>query len=284
MKVPQDKDPRDGRRKLKKALKQPVVHLDEDDDDDVQEKRANTRWNRDEEILLAETWVEHSQNASIRKDQSDDVFWNMIMSDFNKRTNNPPRTKNMMMGKWSRMHGDCQRLNSIYKHLTRKSGENDSDHVENAKTSYMERYGNKRFQYVHAWDILKNYPKWDAAEPIDEDNLVELFGPDPRARLAGKPRPAKKQKSVGTSSAGGSTGGSTMGIQSESITGAISQDYRRKCDVVSAAYEAKRIRELGMLECRESEFLMLDPSTLPLEKRAIIERKQAEIMRIYPNA
>ncbi|GJX65072.1 reverse transcriptase domain-containing protein [Tanacetum coccineum] len=51
-KVPQAKDPRDGRRKLKKASKQPVVHLDEDDDDDVKAKRSITRWNRDEEILL----------------------------------------------------------------------------------------------------------------------------------------------------------------------------------------------------------------------------------------
>nr|GEZ23918.1 hypothetical protein [Tanacetum cinerariifolium] len=153
------------------------------------------------------------------------------------------------------MHGDCQRFNAIYKHLTRKSGESDADLVENAKTSYMERYGNKRFQYDHAWNILKNYPKWNVAEPIDEDNLNELFGPDPKAR---------------------STGGSL----SESISGAISQDYRRKCE---AAYEAKSVKELGLLECRELEFLMIDTSPLPLEKADYIERKLAEIMRKYPN-
>ncbi|GJR96364.1 hypothetical protein Tco_0268538 [Tanacetum coccineum] len=89
----------------------------------------------------------------------------------------------MMTGKWTRMHSDCQRFNAIYKHLTRKSEENNDDHVENAKTGYMERYGNKRFQYVHAWNILKLYPKWDKAEPIDEDNLVELFDPDPRTHM-----------------------------------------------------------------------------------------------------
>ncbi|GKC02089.1 hypothetical protein Tco_0993699, partial [Tanacetum coccineum] len=55
-KVPQAKDPRDGRRKLKKASKQLVVHLDEDDDDDVKAKRSITRWNRDEEILLTVTF------------------------------------------------------------------------------------------------------------------------------------------------------------------------------------------------------------------------------------
>ncbi|GKB30486.1 hypothetical protein Tco_0869887 [Tanacetum coccineum] len=61
-------------------------------------------------------------------------------------------------------------------------------------------------------------------------------------------------------------------------------DYRRKCEAAEAAYEAKRKKELGLLECRELEFLMIDPSSLPPEKAAYIERKQAEIMRKYPNA
>ncbi|GJU59408.1 hypothetical protein Tco_1237174 [Tanacetum coccineum] len=158
----------------KKRGKQPVVDLDEDDDDDMATKRAITRWNRNEESLLAETWIEHSQDANIGKDQQNDVYWNLIMQDFNSRTTAPPRTKNMMTGKWTRMHGDCQRFNAIYKHLTRKSGESDAYLVENAKTSYKERYGNKKFQYDHVWNILKNYPKWNATEPIDEDNLQEL--------------------------------------------------------------------------------------------------------------
>ncbi|GJV19598.1 hypothetical protein Tco_1368618 [Tanacetum coccineum] len=198
--VPQAKDPRDGRRRLKKTGKQAVVDLDEGDDDNMAEKRAMTRWNRDEEILLAESWIEHSQDANIGKDQNEDVYWNLIMEDFNSRTESEPRTKNMMTGKWTRMHGDCQRFNAIYKHLTRKSGESDADLVENAKTSYLQRYGNKKFQYVHVWNILKKFPKWNAAEPIDADNLQELFGPDPRERPAGKQRAPKKQKSVDTSS------------------------------------------------------------------------------------
>nr|GEZ90099.1 glutathione S-transferase T3-like [Tanacetum cinerariifolium] len=156
------------------AGKQPVVEVDEDDDDEeVTAKRVTTLWNRDEEILLAKTWIKHSQGANIGKDQQDDIFWNLIMQDFNSRTKVAPRTTNMMTGKWTRMHGDCQRFNAIYKHLTRKSRESDVDLVENAKTSYMERYGNKKFINDHAWNILKNYPKLNAAEPIDV--LLELL-------------------------------------------------------------------------------------------------------------
>nr|GEU62473.1 hypothetical protein [Tanacetum cinerariifolium] len=239
----------------KKKGKQPVVDLDEDDDDDMPGRRNLTRWNQNEEMLLAETWIEHSQDANIGKDQQDDVYWNLIMHDFHSRKK-APRTKNMMTGKWTRMHGDCQRFNAIYKHLTRKSGENDADLVENAKTSYLERC----------------------------DNLEELFGPDPRERPAGKQRASKKQKSVDTSSPGGSTGGSTGGSQSESVSSLVSQDYRRKCDAAERAYEAKRDKELAVMQCRELEFLMLDHSTLPPVKRAIIEKKQAEIMKKYPSA
>ncbi|GJU68544.1 hypothetical protein Tco_1254803 [Tanacetum coccineum] len=138
-------------------------------------------------MLLTESWVEHSQNVSIGKDQTDDVFWNRIVYDFNTRTKSDTRTKNMITEKWSRISSDCQRFNAIYKHLTRKNGKNKSDHIDSAKDTYMERHGNKKFQYVHSWNILKSYLKWDATKPIDEDNLAELFGPDPRARPAGKP-------------------------------------------------------------------------------------------------
>nr|GEZ04817.1 myb-like domain, Myb/SANT-like DNA-binding domain protein [Tanacetum cinerariifolium] len=225
--------------------KQPVVDLDEDDDDDMEARRAITRWNHNEEILLAETWIEHSQDANIEKDQQDDVYWNLIMHDFNSRIKAHPRTKNMMTEKWTGMHSDCQRFNTIYKHLTRKSEESNVDLVENAKTSYIERC----------------------------DNLQELFGPDPRERLASKQRASKKQKSVDTSSAGGSIGGSTGGSQSESVSLLVSQNYRRKCNVAERAYKAKGEKEVEMMQCRELEFLMLDPSTLSPAKRAIIGKK-----------
>ncbi|GKD09697.1 hypothetical protein Tco_1189382 [Tanacetum coccineum] len=72
------------------------------------------------------------------------------------------------------MHGDCQRFNAYYKQANHKSGENEADLIETVKTVYLERVG-KKFLYPHVWKILKDYPKWDAAEPIDGDNLQEVF-------------------------------------------------------------------------------------------------------------
>ncbi|GJY78589.1 hypothetical protein Tco_0484390 [Tanacetum coccineum] len=185
----------------KKTRKKPVVDLDEDDDDDMPGRRNLTRWNKNEEMLLAETWIE-------------------------------------LAGRQYRKRPTRRRL------------------------------------------LEPDYAGFQLS--IDEDNLQELFGPDPRERPAGKQRASKKQKSVDTSNAGGSTGGS----QSESISSLVCQDYKRKCDAAERAYEAKREKELAIMkkefaimQCKELEFLMLDHSSLPLAKRAIIEKKQAEIMK-----
>ncbi|GJV60461.1 glutathione S-transferase T3-like protein [Tanacetum coccineum] len=256
-KIPQAQEPREPKRKQKRTGKQPVVELDEgDENEDMETRRLNIRWNDKEEILLAEAWIEHSQDNNIGKDQRDEIYWNKIVEDFHDRTTGPVRTKNMLTGKWTRMHGDCQRFNAYYKQANRKSGENEADLIETVKTIN---------------------PKWDAAEPIDGDNLQEVFGPDKRERPAGKQRAGKKQKSVETS---GSTGGS----QSESVSSLVSQDYRRKCDVAERAYEAQREKDLAIKKCEEMRFLMIDTSNLPPHKRAFIERQQAEIIRKYQDA
>ncbi|GKA36803.1 hypothetical protein Tco_0723368, partial [Tanacetum coccineum] len=180
-----------------------------DENEDMETRRLNIHWNDKEEILLAEAWIEHSQDNNIEKDQLDEIYWNKIVEDFHDRTT--------------------------------------------------------------------DYPKWDAAEPIDGDNLQEVFGPDKRECPAGKQRAGKKQKSVETS---GSTGGS----QSESVSSLVSQDYRRKCDAAERAYEAQREKDLAIKKCEKMRFFMIDTSNLPPHKRAFIERQQAEIMRKYQDA
>ncbi|GJZ12002.1 endoplasmin [Tanacetum coccineum] len=197
-KIPQAQEPREPKRKQKRTVKQPVVELDEgDENEDMETRRLNIRWNDKEEILLAEAWIEHSQDNNIGKDQRDEIYWNKIIEDFHDRTTGP-------------------------------------------------------------------YPKWDAAEPIDGDNLQEVFGPDKRERPAGKQRAGKKQKSVETS---GSTGGS----QSESVSSLVSQDYRRKCDAAERAYEAQREKIIASKNCEEMKFLMIDTINLnmPPHKRAV---------------
>ncbi|GJX51605.1 hypothetical protein Tco_0278450 [Tanacetum coccineum] len=144
-KIPQAQEPREPKRKQKRTGKQQVVELDEgDENEDMETRRLNIRWNDKEEILLAEAWIEHSQDNNIGKDQRDEIYWNKIIEDFHDRTTGPVRTKNMLTGKWARMHGDCQRFNAYYKQENQKSGENEADFIETVKTVYLERVDYRR--------------------------------------------------------------------------------------------------------------------------------------------
>ncbi|GKB77837.1 hypothetical protein Tco_0944732, partial [Tanacetum coccineum] len=79
---------------------------------------------------------EEDVNNDIGNDRNEECFWGQIHDDFNKSTNGVYRTKNMITGKWNRMHPDCQKFYAIYKGITRKSGENDGDVLEAAKAEY----------------------------------------------------------------------------------------------------------------------------------------------------
>ncbi|GJY41556.1 hypothetical protein Tco_0428826 [Tanacetum coccineum] len=50
----------------------------------------------------------------------------------------------MLTGKWTRIHGDCQRFNAYYKQANRKTGENEADLIETVKTIYLERVASRR--------------------------------------------------------------------------------------------------------------------------------------------
>jgi hypothetical protein len=199
---------------------------------------------------------------------------------FNVQTAGDPRTKNMITGKWTRINGDCQKFNAFYKHLQRRSGENKHDHLENAKRNF-ERFGSKEFVYVHIWQVLKNYPKWNAEDPIDITCLKDIFRPNkrphPKRDGGRKSRATKKQKSTDMSSAV-SSGGS----QSNTFSRQLCEKYSQKADVQMAAYKAMREKEVKTLEMK---FLLLDPDmTTDLEKAAIIRNRQAKIMKKFRNA
>ncbi|GKA97650.1 hypothetical protein Tco_0825544 [Tanacetum coccineum] len=120
----------------KRVAKRATVNLVDEDEEKEEHIRQCARWTRDEEVLLTECWIETSENGQIEADRTDDLFWGQIMDDFNTATTQGYRTEHMLMGKWSRINGDCQKFNAIYKHLERISGENGVDHIEAAKVTF----------------------------------------------------------------------------------------------------------------------------------------------------
>nr|GEW40258.1 hypothetical protein [Tanacetum cinerariifolium] len=108
------------------------MDLDENEEDLI---RMMQRWTRKEETLLCECWVEVSENNEIEADRSDDSFCWQIIDDFNKATHHGDRANNMIKSKWTRVNGDCQKFNAIYKYLERKSEEN--EHKASCKTKLV---------------------------------------------------------------------------------------------------------------------------------------------------
>nr|GEY08433.1 glutathione S-transferase T3-like [Tanacetum cinerariifolium] len=160
--------------------KRATVDLVEEDDD---QSRQCARWTREEEIFLCQCWIENSENGEIEADRSVDSFWGHIMQDFNNSKIQGFRTKNMLTGKWSRVNGDCQKFNAIYKQLERKSGGNKADHIETPKVNFAAQQQKKR-------------------------KLLIDHAPEVKPLPVGKTTPAKKTKSEMTRSSGGSTSGS----------------------------------------------------------------------------
>ncbi|GKA52002.1 hypothetical protein Tco_0745198 [Tanacetum coccineum] len=146
----------------KRAAERATVDLVDEDEEEEEHTRQCARWTRDEEILLTEYWIETSEIGQIGEDRSDDSFWGQIIDDFNNRTTQGYRTRNMLTSKWSRINAQQPK--------------------------------GRKFQLEHAWRILKGHSKWDAPEPLDTEDHTEIFGPDTR------PRPDLRRKlQAGTS-------------------------------------------------------------------------------------
>ncbi|GKC56959.1 hypothetical protein Tco_1084557 [Tanacetum coccineum] len=172
------------------------------------------------------------------------------------------------------INGDCQKFNAIYKHLEHKSGKNEADHIETAKLNFAaQQLKGRKFMLEHAWRILKSHSEWDVPKLLERNDHTEIFGPDVRPRPASKTRPTKKTKSETTRSNGGSASGS--------ISDSISEELRRKLQAGTSAYEAKKEKEMVIMEFIEMEFLTIDPYTLPKPKASIIRAKQEKIIAKY---
>ncbi|GJV19277.1 hypothetical protein Tco_1368297, partial [Tanacetum coccineum] len=72
-----------------------------------------------------------------------------------------------------------------------------------------------------------------------------------------------------------SSGGSASGA-SGSISDSVSEELRRKLQEGTSAYEAKKQKEMAIIEFKETEFLTIDPDKLAKSKASIIRKKQEQ--------
>nr|GEX93910.1 glutathione S-transferase T3-like isoform X1 [Tanacetum cinerariifolium] len=182
----------------KRMVKRATVDLAEDDEKEEEQTRQCACWSREEEILLTGLWIETSENGQIGADRSDDSFWGQILQDFNNATIQGHRTKNMLTGKWTMINDDCQKSNAIYKHLERKSEENEADPIEAAKINFAaQQPKGRKFMLEHMWCILNAHTKWTHRNPLKRMITSKFLGLmrdlAPLAKLDPQKRPNLKR-------------------------------------------------------------------------------------------
>ncbi|GKC12256.1 ATP-dependent Clp protease proteolytic subunit 3, chloroplastic [Tanacetum coccineum] len=125
-------------------------------------KRARMVWSQDEELILAESFIQISEDPKTGKD----TFWYKILEVHNaeaKRRGYMERTKNMLTGKWTPMNASVQKFNQLVSETLAHSGENDEDWMTRVEILYKTHTGYD-FKHKSAWLFLEGKHKWKNPE------------------------------------------------------------------------------------------------------------------------
>ncbi|GJR21345.1 hypothetical protein Tco_0969872 [Tanacetum coccineum] len=112
---------------------------------------THTRWTQEEEKLLAETFLQISEDLQLGIDQSHKTFWGKVTSEYNHHAT-VQRTKDMITGKWTTLTRDCNKFVAIVDENARLSGENDSTWQARCYKTFVQLWGSP-FVHYDAWDV-----------------------------------------------------------------------------------------------------------------------------------
>ena len=233
-------------------------------------KKPKQPWSSAEEKLLAECWLDVSEDPHVGISQTGETFWNKVFANYNAQA--PiKRRMDQISGKWRLIKEQVGKFNSIWNKYDkdRRSGENDAQVMEEARKAYSVETGGK-FTMYDAWMILKDKPKFLAFigvdgmvrrkrvsvniddsdddqppinlgenEPIDTD----LFGPDAIPRPT-KPK-TKTPRTSGSSDAGSSrSSASDLAARLELLGSSKHELIETRKDALAAIREEERKRTM----------------------------------------
>ncbi|GJX91885.1 hypothetical protein Tco_0345211 [Tanacetum coccineum] len=211
-------------------------------------KRARIVWSQEEELILAESFIQISEDPRVGSDQKNDTFWYKILEAYNaeaKKRGYMERTKNMLTGKWTSMNANVQKFNQIV-----------------GETLVHNKYKWKNLESTLA---RRNHLR-----VTDED--PEHFGDDALPRPLGLQRIAKSQRSGSNSIA--SSGSNPMMYQ-EFMKEQYELDRKTKIEVIERetnermrSYHSQRITE-------DMKVLQIDTRGMDPDNAAIINAQMA---------
>ncbi|GJU88280.1 hypothetical protein Tco_1300703 [Tanacetum coccineum] len=169
------------------------------EDEDEAPKRARSLWTDGEELLLAETYIQVSEDPKEGADQQRDTFWYKVMDVYNKEpkisvTQIGCVSKNMITGKWTPMNRDVEKFNTIVCETALMSGENDKDFMERCHMLFKRTWKND-FKHSAAWNFLKDKHKWKNPDSTNaRRNRLRVTEEDPEHFGPPLPRPGRYRK------------------------------------------------------------------------------------------
>ncbi|GKA26317.1 hypothetical protein Tco_0712426 [Tanacetum coccineum] len=119
-------------RGRKKSVAKKNKGKDVEVEKETKEGRIRHAWTQAEELFLAESVIQISEDPKTGCDQNLVTFWYKILDVYNKEANKKgfqERTKNMLTGKWTPMNAAVMKFNQLYKETFAHSGENDENHM-----------------------------------------------------------------------------------------------------------------------------------------------------------
>ncbi|GJU59292.1 hypothetical protein Tco_1237058 [Tanacetum coccineum] len=140
---------------------------------------TRTRWQQSEEKLLAETYIQISEDPRVGINQTNKSFLGLVTSEYSRHAS-LKRTKDMITGKGTTLTRDCNKFVGVVE--------------EHARVDVLKEH--------HKWrDVKAVVPGIHVRTAEDIEELNELFRDDTIPHPLGKPRPRKSQKSDSSESA-----------------------------------------------------------------------------------
>ncbi|GJV72967.1 haloacid dehalogenase-like domain-containing protein [Tanacetum coccineum] len=234
-----------------------------------------TPWSQKEEKLLAETWLQVSEDPRLGVDQEKKMCWQKVLSEYNRHASFK-RTKDMITGKWATLTRDCNKFAAIVAQYERLGGENESTWVTRCYKHFQEIWG-VAFVHHEAWEVLKGHSKWrDTKASVPErrvrtdddvEDPNELFQNDPQPRPLDKPRLSKSKKSDSTPMVGSSS-------SREAFKEMVQENLRQ--------YRAKKVDLIATrIKLEELKFLTTSIAGLSEEDAKLINKYKEEIRAKY---
>ncbi|GJW49851.1 hypothetical protein Tco_0091202 [Tanacetum coccineum] len=253
------------------------------------QKRIRNAWTQDEELLLAECFIQVSEDPKTGCDQKRDTFWYKIQNVYNKEAKKKgftERTKNMLTGKWTPMNAAVLKFNQLVQETIVHSGRMMTIGCRGCTFCIIQPWGGE-FKHRSAWLFLKGKHKWTNPDStlqrrsrlLGTDEEPEHFGDDELPRPPGLQRLAKSQRTGSNSTA---SSGSNPAAYQEFMAEQYELDRKAKMTVLERESEDRRRLIQSQRIAEDMRVLQIDTRGMDPVDAAIINAQKAKIRAAYP--